>query len=559
MGRAPPRLGFQATDSGLATYYNAANLGSISGLHNPVKPAIWVVALVTAVMLLVPVVFAPGATDTYILPRTALVLTSGFALLVFLRVVEARLRWPLVAVGAAAVVSALLSVNPLLSLAGAYTRYDSLPVRIAYVGLLAGGAALGSGRSGPAVRRWAATGLVVGASVCAAEAVWQAITHALARPDGNLGQANLLGVLVALALPLCVRLGLARWPWLLLLPLLGGGLLVSASRSGWLAALVGMLVMFAFVAPRPWRTRLLLVAGAAAAVALAVILVSPLRHLNADPGTARIGVWGDGVRMFLARPVAGWGLDSTGLVFGRFQSADWEPNDTFDRIHNAVLDLAATQGLIGLASAAWLAATIWLRAIRAPDSIPAAGWVGCCAAYVPWALLNFDWAPVTGLLWLAAGLMWAEVSAGGPSGLRDRSGSRESDLLRGGRDGFARVRTLALAGTGLGLAGFGLGFLPLIADFEAYHGRSAAAVNLAPWQAQYHRVHGERLGPAAAGAAELETADRLGTYDYGFYLELGDYERAVGRPDRARTAYRRAYEVYRFSPLATDRLKQLGG
>ena len=56
--------------------------------------------------------------------------------------------------------------------------------------------------------------------------------------------------------------------------------------------------------------------------------------------------------MVLARPLTGWGEDSTGLVFGQFLTGDWSPGITFDRVHSGPLDIAATQGLVGLAATA---------------------------------------------------------------------------------------------------------------------------------------------------------------------------------------------------------------
>src|SRR5207253_9276417 len=121
------------------------------------------------------------------------------------------LRWPLLAMAGAAVLAGAFSINPWLSLAGAYTRYESLPVRLAYLGIFAGTAAL-------AWRRQARTRVlrlfVAGCGVAAAEAVFQAAAHQLARPDGNLGQPGLLGGLLAMAIPGALQLGLQSWPWL---------------------------------------------------------------------------------------------------------------------------------------------------------------------------------------------------------------------------------------------------------------------------------------------------------------------------------------------------------
>src|SRR5207237_8074906 len=77
---------------------------------------------------------------------------------------------------------------------------------------------------------------------------------------------------------------------------------------------------------------------------------SPLRALNDDPPQLRLHLWQDAVRMIGARPITGWGEDTTGLAFGQFLSQDYAGLVTFDRVHSGVLEIAATQGSVGLAS-----------------------------------------------------------------------------------------------------------------------------------------------------------------------------------------------------------------
>lgn len=508
--------------------------------------------LPAAYALAAPVVFLPNSVvDAYILPRTALALLFGAGLgALALRRSAGRspLAWAGVAVAVAAVLAALLSVNADLSLAGAYTRYESLPLRLAYLGLFAGGAVLLAGPAAAGARHLAVNAFVAGSSIAAVEAIVQLVTHSLDRPDGNLGQANLLGALLAMAIPLSLQVGFRSWPWLVTLPVLCLGLFASSSRSGWLAALVGCLAVLVVVVPARARRWGAVAGGVLVAAALAALVVSPLRTLNNDTGSARIGVWGDGLRMAAARPLTGWGEEATGLVFGRFQSADWEPGDTFDRIHDEPIDLLVTQGLLGLgACAGFWALVAWalVRATRATPggarALPIGTVTGALAAYAAWALLNFDWAPATGPFWLLGGLAWAEAS-----GVRAPSADR--------RPLWAWTAAALVALVAAALAG-----LDVAADRAYYAGQPARAAALAPWQAQYHRVHAEAL-PAGAPErlAELERARDLGEYDYQFFIELGDAARAAGRIDEARAAYRRAEEIYRFDPTAAQRLAALG-
>jgi hypothetical protein len=425
---------------------------------------------------------------------------------------------------------------------GTYGRYESLPMRLAYLGLFCGAAWLGE-------RRLVTAAFLAGCGVAAGEAVWQALARMPFRPDGNLGQANLLGVLLAMAVPLALdraRLAsrAARRGWLALVALLAAGLAVSTSRSGWLAALVGACALALYLVP---RRRLAVVLGAGAlvlALAAALLLASPLRHLNEDTGTARLGVWRDSLAVVADRPLLGWGEDTMGLVLGRHQTADWEPGHNFDRAHSLPLDLAATQGLAGLAACTWLFGTWWVAVWRRRDLPLAPGLAGAAAAYLPWALLNFDWAPATAAFWLLAGAAWPGLPPG--KGGRTEASERPPHPHpppQGGRErsGWRPVAAIALA-----LAGLALALPPLVADLELYAGRPDLAAAVDPLQAHYQ---------AALGSLEgLRRAAALGDPDPSTYVALGDAEARAGRPDAAAAAYREALARYPYDGPARQRL-----
>ena len=121
--------------------------------------------------------------------------------------------------------------------------YGLTPMRLAYLGLLCGAAWLGQ-------RQRVVNAFLAGCGLASLEAIAQALMGALPRADGNLGQPNLLGGLLAIALPLALGRVLGQqdeespsasipsdWRWLALAALLAAGLAASTSRSGWLAAL----------------------------------------------------------------------------------------------------------------------------------------------------------------------------------------------------------------------------------------------------------------------------------------------------------------------------------
>jgi O-antigen ligase len=535
--------------------------------------------LPAAIALGLPTVFVPAAVDSFILPRASLViagacLAAGIALLVPGRPGLGRLRWPLVAAAGAALLAFAFSVSWPLSFAGSYTRYESLPIRIAYLGLLA--APLWLLRDKAARQRTIAA-FVIGTAVASLEAVrdspcgliptqplqallshpsacLEAISagHVDFRPDGNLGNANLLGALIAMAVPLAVgralRRGVFAIAWWAGVVVLAAGLVVSTSRSGGLGAVAGC----AALGVLSLRGRALAVAAVAApilvAAALALIVASPLRLLNDDPGPLRLHLWPDAVRMIAARPITGWGEDTTGLVFGRFLSADWSPGVTFDRAHSGPLDVGATQGILGL-TATGLILLVWMRGVWGHRFVdPVGPLAAACVGYTAWVVFNFDWAPATGAFWLLAGVAW--------SGVRASETEQAASTLSG--DSSPRYMSLRSAGAvGLALAAVWLGVMPVLADVWYFHGRSDLAVTVDPVQARYHWVYGEdlfRQGSVKQGVAQLRMAAQLGETEPSLYVELGDREKDLGDQAQARRDYQRALEIDPFWAPARQRL-----
>ena len=483
-----------------------------------------------------PVVFIPTAADSYILPRAALVIGGacvglGLALVLGRYGGLGEMRWAFSAAVAAAVVAFAFSISWPLSLAGSYTRYESLPMRLSYLGLFVSAAWLLRDRL---PREWVVAGFVFGTCVACLEAVQQWEAHVAFRPDGNLGNANLLAALVAMAFPLAVQRVLRRdafvLAWAGAVVVLPAGVLATTSRSGFLGAFAAVLVLGVLAV----RGRAVLLAAglwlAALVGAVGLIEVSPLRALNDDPASLRLHLWSDGLRMVGARPLTGWGEDTTGLAFGHFLSRDYASLVTFDRIHSGPLDIAATQGLLGLAALGWVLFVVvrktWTHRLE-PD---VAGLAAALVGYTVWVLLNFDWAPVTGVFWLLAGTLWAEVQpVPGPPR-------------------FAVWRPVAAVG--LVAAAVVFGVLPVIADMWYLRGRADLAVRADPLQAQYHWALGT--------LPELRRAAELGETTPDMYVQLGDAELRAGDPAAARRAYQRALEIDPYFTPASERLAAMG-
>lgn len=506
-----------------------------------------------AAALTLPALFLPVLEDSFILPRASVVilgacLGAGVSLVAPRGPGLGRLRLPLAAAGGAALLAFIFSISWPLSLVGSYTRYESLPVRLAYLGLFAVAVWLLRERRS---RDWVVMAFVLGTAVACLEALVQWAVQVPYRPDGNLGNANLLGALIAMAIPMAVargwRGGRFMLTWWLGVAVMAGGLLVTTSRSGGLGILAGCLALLVFSLKGRMAAIAATVATAVIGVGLVLIVVSPLRLLNDDPGPLRFHLWQDALHMIWARPLTGWGEDTTGLAFGHFLSGDWSPGVTFDRVHDGPLDLAATEGLIGLAIIGVVILILFRGMWRhrfAGDTGPLAA---ACVGYTVWVIFNFDWAPATGAFWLLAGTAWSAVRAAElehpplePRPARWRSG-------------------LAVM---LALVAIGLGVLPVLADAWYLRGRTDLSVLLDPLQARYHWTLGQSLvaqGSVAQGVDEMNRAAQLGETEPGLYVELGDREAQLGRLAEARNAYRRALEIDPYYAPARQRLSSVGG
>ncbi|MFP4190463.1 MAG: O-antigen ligase family protein [Candidatus Hydrogenedentota bacterium] len=232
------------------------------------------------------------------------------------------------------------------------------------------------------------------------------------------GNQNLLGGFVALGFVLAVYKALDATRlflyWAAGAAALGVALLLSESRTAWLAAAVGLLWAIGPMRRSPRRAAILAGVGAVAVIA-AVAAAGPetLSERLTDPfgaedvgGRARLWFWEGAWRMFLSAPLVGVGLGNFPYWSPHFQGAALHAPGGEAHYHNELhtvyahsdpLQLLATAGVIGMLFLGWMA---WrLRGVRGIT-------LGGLATLAVFACFNF---PLASAPHAAAGVVLATL------------------------------------------------------------------------------------------------------------------------------------------------------
>jgi len=140
------------------------------------------------------------------------------------------------------------------------------------------------------------------------------------------------------------------------------GVVLSASRAAWGAAVVAAALVLLAQRRDRWRT------AAAAAVVGVLLLVAGVVTTSLRPqGTggsgplnvaagSRVAAWGQAIELWKARPLLGWGPASYRRVYASRHND--QPGDAQFHAHNAYLHVAVETGVLGAASALWLAVVV---------------------------------------------------------------------------------------------------------------------------------------------------------------------------------------------------------
>jgi len=238
----------------------------------------------------------------------------------------------------------------------------------------------------------------------------------------TIGNRNFLGVYLAAAIPLAVALGDRRAAGL-------GAVLVVAlcftkSRGAWLALGIVTLLWIVVVRPRGGsvRTR---ISVAVASIGLVVLVGFLFRGYvqNQWRTDVRPVIWKGTLHMIGAHPILGCGLGTYWVQYAEFRLPEYfarpKAGNFTNHAHNELLEVAAEQGVVGLATLLWLwaaAVTVGLRAAANTTGTGRClryGLIGATLVFMFHAMVDVDLRslPNQALLWILLGLL-----AGGGGG-----------------------------------------------------------------------------------------------------------------------------------------------
>jgi len=152
-----------------------------------------------------------------------------------------------------------------------------------------------------------------------------------------------------------------------------GTIFLSGSRGGMLAIVVELVILAAFLIKQKRGLRTAIGIGVFMAIVIGLLVwigggELSRRIATAGPGHSELSsdirsyINRDGFRMFLKKPVFGWGLGTFPVVYPEFRT--FYTNFFVNEAHNDYLQLLIEMGLLGFATMVWFLVTVYVRAVK---------------------------------------------------------------------------------------------------------------------------------------------------------------------------------------------------
>jgi putative inorganic carbon (HCO3(-)) transporter len=433
--------------------------------------------------------------------------------------------------------------------------------------------------------------LLAGAFVVSLVAVLQAVAGALvagpsssaARAVATFGNSNALAAYLAMVIPLGVS-ELLRATSTTERVLAGNvvatmaiALILTLGRGGWIGSMVAVMIVIATT--RVSRRGVMVAAGAAVGLGAAIVLATALLGAGGAPiaqstaarllslldptagtGAIRLHIWKDTLGLIASRPLVGYGPDNFGFVFPTFQTGSWSRLSIIDESHSELLQIVATQGILGLAAFAWLCMALARLWWRGRNQKLAGGILGACVGYLLTLLVNFSVVPAALPFWIFLGAS-AVILQG------DAAPSKASIQAphRGGRRtlfaaALVVLVVLALPAIAMPYAADSRFHDALTAFVAGDRGRATSLVAEARGLQPQEQVYAAAAGNIAMAESDWTrareayiTAAKLGSFDPSVFRQLAIADEHLGLQAEAIAAAKRSVELNRFDPrnLAT--------
>jgi O-antigen ligase len=152
-----------------------------------------------------------------------------------------------------------------------------------------------------------------------------------------------------------------------------GTIFLSGSRGGMLAIVTELVILAGFLVKQKRGLRAPVLIGLFLAIVVALLLWVGggelsrriagvgLSHSEISSDT-RINIDRDGLRMFLKKPLLGWGLGTFPVVYPQFRS--FYTNFFINEAHNDYLQLLVEMGLLGFGTMLWFLLTLYAQALK---------------------------------------------------------------------------------------------------------------------------------------------------------------------------------------------------
>jgi O-antigen ligase len=152
-----------------------------------------------------------------------------------------------------------------------------------------------------------------------------------------------------------------------------GTIFLSGSRGGMIAIVAELIILAALLVRQKRSLRTAIGIGVFLAIVVGLLVwigggELSKRIATAGPGHTELSsdirtyINRDGLRMFLKKPVLGWGLGTFPIVYPEFRT--FYTNFFVNEAHNDYLQLLVEMGLLGFATMVWFVVTLYARAFR---------------------------------------------------------------------------------------------------------------------------------------------------------------------------------------------------